>query len=154
VRRVSRTIPSTCRKIKYSSRSDTSGSCRPADHCWSANQSDFARVTALVHTTAPDLDLDELLTTIDHHSQDELDETRDLAQAREQAERARLDATAEELGGLRRDLDQRQNTQPAAVMHAIATEHTAQAAEAAQRYIVLQLQREILSREQIGRAHV
>ena len=72
---------------------------------------------------------------------------RDIAQARQQADRAQLDATAEELGGLRRDLDHRQNTQPAAALHALATEHTAQAAESGQRYIVLQLQREILSRE-------
>jgi uncharacterized protein YhaN len=107
----------------------------------------ITRVTALAHTAAPDLDLDAFVTTIEHHTQNELDETRDIAQAREHAQRARLDTIAEELGGLRRDLDERQNTQPAAVLHAIATEHTAQAAEAAQRYIVLQLQREILSRE-------
>ena len=107
----------------------------------------ITRVTALVHTAAPDLDLDAFLTTIEHHSQDELDEIRDIAQARQQADRAQLDATAEELGGLRRDLDHRQNTQPAAALHALATEHTAQAAESGQRYIVLQLQREILSRE-------
>ena len=34
----SRTSPSTCRKIKYSSRSDTSGSCPTSDHRWSATQ--------------------------------------------------------------------------------------------------------------------
>jgi recombinational DNA repair ATPase RecF len=102
---------------------------------------------ALVHAAGPELALDAFLTTIEHHSQAELDETRDMTQAREKAHRAQLDAIAEELGGLRRDLDERHNTQPAATLHAIATEHTAQAAEAAQRYIVLQLQREILGRE-------
>ena len=38
VRPISRTSPNTCEKIKYSNRSDTSGSCRPADHRWSATQ--------------------------------------------------------------------------------------------------------------------
>jgi hypothetical protein len=39
VRPISRTNPSTCRKIKYSSRSDTRGSCPTADYRWSATQS-------------------------------------------------------------------------------------------------------------------
>ena len=38
VRPISRTSPSTCRKIKYSNRSDTSGSCPTGDHRWSATQ--------------------------------------------------------------------------------------------------------------------
>ena len=41
VRTASRASPSTCQKIKYSNRSDTSGSCPPADHGWSATQPDF-----------------------------------------------------------------------------------------------------------------
>jgi hypothetical protein len=32
-----RTSPTTCRKIKYSSRSDTPGSCPTSDHRWSAD---------------------------------------------------------------------------------------------------------------------
>ena len=36
VRPSSRTSPSTCRKIKYSRRSDTPGSCPTSDHRWSA----------------------------------------------------------------------------------------------------------------------
>jgi transposase len=36
VRPISRTSPSTCQKIKYSNRSDTLGSCPPADYRWSA----------------------------------------------------------------------------------------------------------------------
>ena len=39
VRPISRTNPSTCRKIKYSKRSDTPGSCPTSDHRWSATQS-------------------------------------------------------------------------------------------------------------------
>ena len=35
---VSRTSPSTCRKIKYSNRSDTPRSCPTSDHRWSAAQ--------------------------------------------------------------------------------------------------------------------
>ena len=38
VRPSSRTNPSTWRKIKYSSRSDTPGSCPTSDHRWSATQ--------------------------------------------------------------------------------------------------------------------
>ena len=38
VRPISRTNPSTCRKIKYSNRSDTPGSCPTSDHRWSATQ--------------------------------------------------------------------------------------------------------------------
>jgi NAD(P)-dependent dehydrogenase (short-subunit alcohol dehydrogenase family) len=38
VHSVSRTSLSTCPKIKYSNRSDTSGSRRSADHRWSATQ--------------------------------------------------------------------------------------------------------------------
>lgn len=38
VRPSNRTNPSTWRKIKYSSRSDTSGSCPTSDHRWSAPQ--------------------------------------------------------------------------------------------------------------------
>ena len=38
VRPISRTKPSACRKIKYSSRSDTSGSCLAGDHRWSATR--------------------------------------------------------------------------------------------------------------------
>ena len=36
-----RTSPTTCRKIKYSSRSDTPGSCPTSDHRWSAARPDF-----------------------------------------------------------------------------------------------------------------
>jgi hypothetical protein len=32
------TSPRTCRKIRYSSRSDTPGSCLTSNHCWSATQ--------------------------------------------------------------------------------------------------------------------
>ena len=35
---ISRASPSSCRKIKYSIRSDTPGSCPTGDHCWSATQ--------------------------------------------------------------------------------------------------------------------
>jgi hypothetical protein len=38
VRPSSRTSPSTCRKIKYSNRSDTLGSCPTLDYYWSATQ--------------------------------------------------------------------------------------------------------------------
>jgi hypothetical protein len=38
VRPIRRTSPSTWRKIKYSSRSDTPRSCPTGDHRWSATQ--------------------------------------------------------------------------------------------------------------------
>ena len=38
VRAISRSSPSTCQKIKYSNRNDTSGSCPTKDHRWSAPQ--------------------------------------------------------------------------------------------------------------------
>ncbi len=44
VRPTSRINPSTCEKIKYSSRSDTPRSCLAGDHRWSATQ---ARLLAL-----------------------------------------------------------------------------------------------------------
>ena len=46
VRPIIRTSPSACPRIKYSSRSDTSGSCPTGDHCWSATQTDFWHPTA------------------------------------------------------------------------------------------------------------
>lgn len=105
------------------------------------------RAAELVRTAAPDLDHEAFAAVIDSHSQDELDEITAASETREQDRRAQLDAIAEELGGLRRDLAHLQNTQPAATLHAIATGHTARAAQAAERYVVLRLQREILSRE-------
>jgi len=62
VRPISRTNPSTCRKIKYSSRSDTRGSCPTADYRWSATQ---ARVLA-PHRC----DLQPLVDVIDEHGID------------------------------------------------------------------------------------
>ena len=38
VRHDSRTNPSTCKKIKYSKRNDTPGSCLTGDHRWSATR--------------------------------------------------------------------------------------------------------------------
>ena len=52
VRPISRTNPSTWRKIKYSNRSDTPGSCPTSDHRWSATQ---ARLLA-PHTATDQLD--------------------------------------------------------------------------------------------------
>ncbi len=44
---------STCEKIKYSNRSDTLGSCRPADHCWSATQARLLAPHRLMNSSAP-----------------------------------------------------------------------------------------------------
>ena len=50
VQTISRTNPSTCRKIKYSNRSDTPGSCPTEDHRWSATRPDFWHPTGCPST--------------------------------------------------------------------------------------------------------
>jgi hypothetical protein len=52
VRHISMTSPSTCRKIKYSSRSDTPGSCPTSDHRWSATQARLLAPHRAVSTAA------------------------------------------------------------------------------------------------------
>jgi hypothetical protein len=49
VRPTSRASPSTCRKIKYASRSDTSGSCPTGDHRWSLTQARLLAPHTLAH---------------------------------------------------------------------------------------------------------
>ena len=56
VRPSSRTSPSTCLKIKYSNRSDTSGSCPTSDHRWSAAQADFWHPTCVLKWSGDDVE--------------------------------------------------------------------------------------------------
>src|SRR6185295_2487913 len=58
VRPISRTSPSTRRKIKYSSRSDTPGSCPTSDHRWSATQARLLAPHRVVGGPYGGLDLD------------------------------------------------------------------------------------------------
>ena len=62
VRPSSRTSPSTCRKIQYSSRSDTPGSCPTSDQRWSATQARLLALWGLPDvppTTVPVLGVDD-----------------------------------------------------------------------------------------------
>ncbi|WP_369075883.1 ATP-binding protein, partial [Pseudonocardia halophobica] len=106
-----------------------------------------ATALALLRTAAPDLDADELVAaseTVEESAlADELDRARTAA-----AELAREhEELLEQLGGLRDRRRVLEGADGAAVLHAEAQGHLARAAEAAERYVIVHLQRETLRRE-------
>ena len=109
-----------------------------------------ATALALLRTAAPDLDADELVAASESAEESALAE--DLDRARTAA--AELTREAEELwerlGRLRDRRRVLEGADGAAVLHAEAQGHLARAAEAAERYVVVHLQRETLRRELEG----
>ncbi|MDT7703866.1 MAG: hypothetical protein QOJ30_6191 [Pseudonocardiales bacterium] len=104
-------------------------------------------VLALLRTAAPDLDADELVEMSRSTEATGLDEALSRARESETALAAENDALLEQLGGLRSRLRTLEGAEGVAVLHAEAQEHLSRAADAAERYLVVHLQREILRRE-------
>jgi uncharacterized protein YhaN len=102
---------------------------------------------ALLRTAAPDLDADELVETSRSTEATGLHEALSRARESEAALAAENDALLEQLGGLRSRLRTLEGAEGVAVLHAEAQEHLSRAADAAERYLVVHLQREILRRE-------
>ncbi|SDF08683.1 AAA family ATPase [Pseudonocardia oroxyli] len=105
---------------------------------------------ALLRTAAPDLDADELVAASETAEESGL--AADLDQARATAAALSQEAAElyEQLGRLRDRRRVLEGADGAAVLHAEAQEHLARAAEAAERYVVVHLQRETLRRELEG----
>ncbi|MGH3613681.1 MAG: AAA family ATPase [Pseudonocardia sp.] len=108
---------------------------------------DTVRLTALLRSAGPDLDLDDWVGAIGGYDQAGLDEQCAHAESLEAGLREQHARMVEELGGLRRQLRDLEGAEQAATLHAEAQEQLARAAEAAERYVVVHLQREILRRE-------
>ncbi|MFC5951614.1 ATP-binding protein, partial [Pseudonocardia lutea] len=106
-----------------------------------------ATALALLRTAAPDLDADELVAASDTVEESALAEELERARAAA-AELAREhEELLEQLGGLRDRRRVLEGADGAAVLHAEAQGHLARAAEAAERYVIVHLQRETLRRE-------
>nr|WP_304633548.1 AAA family ATPase [Pseudonocardia sp. C8] len=107
----------------------------------------IAEQSRLLAAAAPDLDADELVAAAPDTEPGALAEALARAEARERELGAEQDAIREQLGGLRARRRELEETEGAAELHARAQEELAGVAEAAERYLVLHLQREILRRE-------
>ncbi|MFP5071347.1 AAA family ATPase [Pseudonocardia nantongensis] len=101
----------------------------------------------LLAAAAPDLDADELAGTAPETEPGALAEARDRAEEHERELDTEQDEVREQLGGLRARRRELEGTDGAAELHARAQEELAGVADAAERYLVLHLQREILRRE-------
>ncbi|MCW0214947.1 MAG: hypothetical protein OJJ54_16440 [Pseudonocardia sp.] len=102
---------------------------------------------ALVRTAAPDLPADALAEASRSTEPSGLAEAASRAREQVAALAAENDALLEQLGGLRSRLRALEGAEGVAVLHAEAQEHLSRAADAAERYLVVHLQREILRRE-------
>ncbi|OLM22594.1 hypothetical protein Ae706Ps2_1026c [Pseudonocardia sp. Ae706_Ps2] len=107
----------------------------------------IAEQERLLAAAAPDLDADELVTAAPDTEPGALTEALDRAQAHERELGAEQDEVREQLGGLRARRRELEEAEGAAELHARAQSELAGVADAAERYLVLHLQREILRRE-------
>lgn len=107
----------------------------------------IAEQARLLAAAAPDLDPDELVAAAPETEPGALAEALDRAEAYESELGAEQDALREQLGELRARRRELEEAEGAAELHARAQEELAGVAEAAERYLVLHLQREILRRE-------
>ncbi|MBW0106122.1 AAA family ATPase, partial [Pseudonocardia sp. KRD291] len=101
----------------------------------------------LLAAAAPDLDPDELVAAAPDTETGALDETRARSEETERELEVAHAEVREQLGGLRARRRALEGADEAALLHAEAQEHLARAADAAERYLVVHLQREILRRE-------
>lgn len=107
----------------------------------------IAEQERLLAAAAPDLDADELVAAAPDTEPGALTEALDRAQAHERELGAEQDEVREQLGGLRARRRELEEAEGAADLHARAQSELAGVADAAERYLVLHLQREILRRE-------
>lgn len=101
----------------------------------------------LLAAAAPDLDPDELVAAAPDTETGALDEYRARSEETERELEVAHADVREQLGGLRARRRELEGADQAALLHAEAQEHLARAADAAERYLVVHLQREILRRE-------
>lgn len=107
----------------------------------------IAEQERLLAAAAPDLDADELVAAAPDTEPGALTEALDRAQAHERELGAEQDEVREQLGGLRARRRELEEAEGAAELYARAQSELAGVADAAERYLVLHLQREILRRE-------
>ncbi|WP_224387978.1 AAA family ATPase [Pseudonocardia sp. ICBG1293] len=107
----------------------------------------IAEQERLLAAAAPDLDATELVAAAPDTEPGALAEALDRAEAHERDLGAVQDEVREQLGGLRARRRELEEAQGAAELHARAQSELAGVADAAERYLVLHLQREILRRE-------
>jgi uncharacterized protein YhaN len=101
----------------------------------------------LLAAAAPDLDAEELVAQAPDSEPGALDEHRARCEETERELETTHADVREQLGGLRSRRRELEGADGAATLHAEAQEHLARAADAAERYLVVHLQREILRRE-------
>ncbi|GAA1832964.1 hypothetical protein GCM10009836_08870 [Pseudonocardia ailaonensis] len=109
-----------------------------------------ATALALLRTAAPDLDADALVAASETEEQSALAEELERTRLATVAVAAEHDELLGQLGGLRDRRRVLEGADGAAVLHAEAQGHLARAAEAAERYVVVHLQRETLRSELEG----
>lgn len=107
----------------------------------------IAEQERLLAAAAPDLDADELVAAAPDTEPGALTEALDRAEAHERELGAEQDEVREQLGGLRARRRELEEAEGAAELYARAQSELAGVADAAERYLVLHLQREILRRE-------
>ncbi|ANY09245.1 AAA family ATPase [Pseudonocardia sp. HH130630-07] len=107
----------------------------------------IAEQARLLAAAAPDLEADELVASAPDTEPGALAEACDRADAHEAELGAEQDGVSEQLGGLRARRRELEEAEGAADLHARAQSELAGVAEAAERYLLLHLQREILRRE-------
>ncbi|MBN9733992.1 MULTISPECIES: AAA family ATPase [unclassified Pseudonocardia] len=107
----------------------------------------IAEQSRLLAAAAPDLDAGELVASAPDTEPGALTEALDRAETHETELGAEQDEVREQLGGLRARRRELEEAEGAAELHARAQSELAGVAEAAERYLVLHLQREILRRE-------
>ncbi|MER5674960.1 hypothetical protein ABT005_27250, partial [Pseudonocardia alni] len=107
----------------------------------------IAEQERLLAAAAPDLDAAELVAAAPDTEPGALTEALDRAETHERDLGAEQDEVREQLGGLRARRRELEEAEGAAELHARAQSELAGVADAAERYLVLHLQREILRRE-------
>ena len=105
------------------------------------------RLTSLIVSAAPDLSLEAWVGEAPDCTESELADQLTRAELAEAQLSDRYTDAHEKLGSLRREMSELENSEPVAAQHARAQEHLVRAAESAERYVVLHLQREILRTE-------
>ncbi|MEJ8280074.1 AAA family ATPase [Pseudonocardia spirodelae] len=107
----------------------------------------IAEQARLLAAAAPDLDAAEQVAAAPDTEPGALAEALDRAEAHERDLGTEQDEVREQLGGLRARRRELEEAEGAAELHARAASELAGVADAAERYLVLHLQREILRRE-------
>ncbi|TCK22911.1 AAA family ATPase [Pseudonocardia endophytica] len=107
----------------------------------------IAEASRLLAAAAPDLNGEDLVASAPEVEPSALDEHRARCEETERELETTRAEILEQLGGLRSRRRELEGADGAATLHAEAQEHLARAADAAERYLVVHMQREILRRE-------